>query len=214
MTRDSDPTISMTLSQFLTGAAIFEGMLLLVAFLIGALLGVSPTAQLSWSTDDFLLGLLATCPMLLLLAACFLSRSQGIVSIRLFLRDTLGPFLHQCRFIDLLFLALLAGVCEEVLFRGFLYFWIRDWNPMLAVVICNVCFGMAHAITPLYALLAGFLGLYLTALVAVDSSPNLLIPMTAHTAYDLIGFLIVVRDFRASRRQPADRPPTADAPRE
>lgn len=187
---------TMTLSQFLTGAAIFEGLLLLAAFLGGVLVGESPTRHLYWSGEDFSLGLLATGPMLLVLAACFLTRAPGLMAIRVFLRDTLGPFLDRCRVVDLLFLALLAGVCEEILFRGLIYFSIRDWNPALAVILCNLLFGAAHAITPLYALLAAFLGLYLTALVAADSSPNLLIPITTHTAYDLIGFLIVVRDYR------------------
>ncbi len=182
------------------GAAIFEGILLLVAFVAGAATSVSPTAQLWWSAEDFGLGVLATVPMLSLLGICFLSQSSGILGIRTFLRETLGPFLIRCRMIDLFFLALLAGVCEEALFRGFLYFWVREWNLMLAVVISNVLFALAHAMTPLYAILAGFLGLYLTALVAIDSTPNLLIPMTAHTLYDFIGFLAVTWDFRRQQK--------------
>ena len=70
---------------------------------------------------------------------------------------------------------------------------------MLAVVICNVCFGAAHSVTPLYALLAAFLGLYLTALLAADNTPNLLIPITAHTTYDFVGFLFVVWDYRRQK---------------
>lgn len=202
MTSEPEDTASMTLSQFLLGAAVFEGLLLLIAFVIGGMAGFSPTSQLHWSVEDFILGLSATVPMLLLLAVCFLSSARGLMAIRTFLRETLGPFLGRCRLIDLFLLALLAGVCEEVLFRGLIYFWIRDWNPMLAVVISNLLFGMAHAITPLYALLAAFLGLYLTALLAVDATPNLLIPMTAHTAYDFVGFLIVVWDYR--RQQALD----------
>lgn len=199
MSHEPEKTETMTLSQFLLGAAVFEGALLVVAFAGGAVLRVSPTTHLYWSFEDLLLGLLATVPMLSLLAICFLSSAQGIVAIRTFLRETLGPFLDRCRLVDLFLLALLAGVCEEVLFRGLIYFWVRDWNPMLAVVICNVCFGAAHSVTPLYALLAAFLGLYLTALLAADNTPNLLIPITAHTTYDFVGFLFVVWDYRRQK---------------
>ncbi|MFM7058998.1 MAG: lysostaphin resistance A-like protein [Planctomycetota bacterium] len=144
--------------------------------------------------------------MLVMLAVCMLSQSSGMVQIRRFLRDTVGIYLARCSWIDLFLLAVLAGVCEEIFFRGFLYSWIACWNPVLAVMLSNLLFALAHAVTPLYALLAGFLGLYLTALMAVDPTPNLLIPILAHTLYDLIAFAVVISDYRrhAAQRDPAD----------
>jgi hypothetical protein len=44
--------------------------------------------------------------------------------------------------------------------------------------------------------LAAFLGLYLTAFMVVDPTPNLLIPITAHSLYDLIAFAVVLWDYR------------------
>ena len=192
----SDSRPPLTLSEFLISAGIFEGILLLIAFASGWLAGVNPTALLSWSNQDLIFGCLATLPMLLVLAACYLSRARGIVGIRTFLRDTIGPYLNECRMIDLILLSLLAGVCEETLFRGFLYVWIEPFNPMLAILICNLLFGIAHAITPMYAMIAGLVGLYLTALMAADPTPNLLIPITAHSLYDFVAFLVVVSDYR------------------
>ena len=189
----------MTVSQFLLSAGLFEGGLLVVAFIVGWLLSVNPTAELHWTWESFGLGVAATIPLLLLLAACFLSTAGGIRQIRVFLRDLLGPILDQCRLIDIIFLAMLAGVCEEVLFRGFLYQWSRGWNPTFAIMMTNVLFGLAHSITPLYAWLAGIIGLYLTALMHLGPSPNLLIPITTHTVYDFIAFLIVLWDYRQHR---------------
>ncbi|MCP4170178.1 MAG: CPBP family intramembrane metalloprotease [Fuerstiella sp.] len=196
VTNDLPPRQTLTLSQFLIGAGLFEGALLLVAFALGLVVDVHPTAELDWSLQDFGIGLSATVPMLFLLVACLLSKANGLVQIREFLREMLGPLLDRCRIIDILFLALLAGVCEEVLFRGLLYQWIRPWNPTLAIMVCNLLFALAHSITPLYAMLAGFIGLYLTALMTVDSTPNLLIPMTAHVAYDFVAFLVILWDYR------------------
>jgi membrane protease YdiL (CAAX protease family) len=156
---------------------------------------------LIWSWQDFGVGLLATVPMLFLLVACFLSKANGLRQIREFLRETLGPLLDRCRIVDILFLALLAGICEEVLFRGLLYQWIRAWNATLAILVCNLLFAVAHSITPLYAMLAGLIGLYLTALMTGDSTPNLLIPMTAHAAYDFVAFLVILWDYRRSASQ-------------
>ena len=186
----------MTQSQFLTSAGILEGAILVVAFGGGWLTGFNPTARLAWSLQDFGLGILATGPMLILLVICFLSRSKGLLQVREFVRDSIGPYLHNCRWFDIVLLALLAGVCEEAFFRGFLFLLIQEWNPFLAVLMTNLLFGLAHAVTPVYALLAAFLGLYLTALMAADKTPNLLIPITAHSLYDLIAFVFVIWDYR------------------
>ena len=196
MNFDDTDRPDMTHSQFLTSAAVFEGGMLLVAFIGGWLTGIDPTAQLSWSSEDFGLGLLATGPMLILLVVCMISRAKGMRQVREFLRDSIGPLLSDCGWYDIVLLALLAGVCEEAFFRGFLFLWIQPWNLMLAVVITNVLFGLAHAVTAVYALLAAFMGIYLTALIAADPTPNLLIPITAHAVYDLIAFFVVIRDYR------------------
>ena len=201
MTNDLPPRQTLTVSQFLIGAGLFDGALLLVAFALGVVVDVHPTAELIWSWQDFGVGLLATVPMLFLLVACFLSKANGLRQIREFLRETLGPLLDRCRIVDILFLALLAGICEEVLFRGLLYQWIRAWNATLAILVCNLLFAVAHSITPLYAMLAGLIGLYLTALMTGDSTPNLLIPMTAHAAYDFVAFLVILWDYRRSASQ-------------
>jgi uncharacterized protein len=187
-------------SQFLTSVALFEGGLLAIAFLGGWFFDCPPTATLNWSLTDFGLGLLATVPMLVVLMICVMSRSEAMKRIRTFQRDTVGQLLDECRWYDIALLALLAGVCEEVLFRGFLYLWLARFNSVIAVLISNLAFGAAHAATAMYGILAAFMGLYLTALIAVDPTPNLLIPITAHTVYDIVAFAVVLYDYRQQDR--------------
>ncbi len=184
---------------------MFEAGLLGAAFAGGWLVGVNPTEGLQIRFEDFLLGLAASIPMLLMLAICMLSRSAGMEQIRKFLREAIGGYLAQSSLFDLCLLAVLAGVCEEVFFRGFLYGWVGGWNPVLGVMLCNLLFAAAHAVTPMYALLTGFLGLYLTALVAVDATPNLLIPIVAHAVYDLVAFGVVLRDYRQHQAESETR---------
>lgn len=195
------PSVKLTHSQFLVGAAAVEGSLLLTAFFLGWLMKFSPTQDLYWDWVDFQRGLLAALPMLLMLVAFLLIPTRGIRLIREFMRDTLGPLLARCRVIDLLLLAVLAGVCEEVLFRGFLFGYIRQFNPGLAIIVSNLAFGLAHLVTPLYAFLAAMAGLYLTALLAVDPSPNLLIPILAHVVYDFVAFLYLVHDYHRATQE-------------
>lgn len=198
---EEHPPIRLTHSQFLVGAGVVEGSLLLTAFFLGWMMGYSPTQNLSWNWQDFSRGLLAAVPMLLILTALLLVPSSGIRQIREFVRDTLGPLLARCSVPDLVLLAVLAGVCEEVLFRGFLFSYIWRFNHTLAVIVSNLAFGLAHLVTPMYAFLAAMAGLYLTALLAVDPSPNLLIPITAHAVYDLAAFVFIVRDYHRHVQQ-------------
>ena len=202
MMSDNHSPLRLTRSQFLIGAGITEGALLLSAFFLGWLMDFSPTQDLSWNWVDLGYGLLATLPMLLLLLAVLLVPGSGTRQIREFLRDTLGPLLSRCSSMDLLLLAILAGLCEEVLFRGFLFNYVWQFNHGLAVIICNLAFGLAHLVTPLYAFLASIAGLYLTALLTVDDSPNLLLPITAHATYDFVAFLIIIREFRRHSTRP------------
>ena len=192
--------ITLTHSQFLVAAALLEGGLLVAAFALGWIVGHNPTATLFWNLNDFILGFLAAGPLLLLLAASLMIPGQGIRRIREFMRDTIGPFLARCRLIDLVLLAMLAGMCEEILFRGLVFQFLSEFDRGMAIIVSNLLFALAHVVTPLYAFLAAMAGLYLTALLVLDPSPNLLLPIVAHAAYDFIAFLVVVRDFKRHRR--------------
>lgn len=185
---------------------------MVATFVAAGLTDCSPLEFLSWSAEDFGIGCLATLPMFVMLAACYRIPSEDLNAIRVFLRDTVGPLLDRCRLVHLIFLALLAGVCEELAFRGFLYFWIRPSSMFLAIVVSNLLFGIVHAVTPMYAVIAGLIGLYLTALLVVDKTPNLLIPMTAHALYDFAAFLVVVRDYRRNGVREFDDDPNTDDP--
>jgi uncharacterized protein len=185
--------------QFMLAAGVFEGGLLVLAFVVGLLIGVRPAAQLTWSWQDLGWGILATLPMLLLFAASWNSSWKTFREIREFLRDVLGPLLDDCGLLDIITLALLAGVCEEVLFRGLIWQYLNVHNAVLALLLTNLLFGLAHSVTPLYAIVAGIVGIYLTLLMSIGDSPNLLIPMTAHSLYDFIAFLVVRYDYRQHR---------------
>ena len=96
MSEDRAP-LKLTHSQFLIGAGVTEGALLVAAFFLGWLMDFSPTQDLSWNLSDLGYGLLATLPMLLILLAVLLFPGSGVRQIRKFMRDTLGPLLSRCR---------------------------------------------------------------------------------------------------------------------
>ena len=77
-----------------------------------------------------------------------------------------------------------AGWGEEMLFRGVLQSELSDnIGELLALGSSAVIFGALHAVTPLYALLAGVASLYFGELfIQYD---NLAVPIVCHGLYDV-----------------------------
>jgi membrane protease YdiL (CAAX protease family) len=111
-------------------------------------------------------------------------------------QDHLGPLLISRSSGELAGIAILAGVAEEFLFRGVMQVGLGRVLPDgLALTITSVAFGLAHFLTPTYALLAFLAGAYLGALFLLQG--NLLVPMVAHALYDFIALTCLVRRYRA-----------------
>ena len=52
-----------------------------------------------------------------------------------------------------------AGIGEELLFRGVVQALLERWlGPWIALGVASILFGLVHALTPTYALLAAFAG--------------------------------------------------------
>ena len=82
-------------------------------------------------------------------------------TIKDFLLESLGPSIAACRWYELFFVAMLAGVGEELLFRGVLQIWMAErWGEVAGLVVSNLLFGFCHAVTLTYLLLAFCMGVY------------------------------------------------------
>jgi membrane protease YdiL (CAAX protease family) len=176
---------------------VLEGGLALVALVLGWFVGVDPLAHLTfnWSALGWAVG--GSIPLMLFFLVSYRFPIGPLWPIKQLLIKNLGPYLDACRWHDLLLIALLAGVCEELFFRGFLQPWIESiGGPLASLIGSNLVFALIHFITQTYALLAGLMGAYLGLLLDASGQRNLLIPILAHTIYDLLAFVIVVRTFR------------------
>ncbi len=138
----------------------------------------APVAQVA-------LGVAATLPPLAGFFYALGSQWPPLRRIRRVLEGSLMPHLAGLGLLRLALLAGLAGVGEELLFRGFL-------QPALALpfgeaaglVLAATIFGLVHWITPFYALYAGVLGAYLGALFLLTG--GLIAPILCHGIYDLV----------------------------
>jgi membrane protease YdiL (CAAX protease family) len=86
-----------------------------------------------------------------------------------------------------------AGICEEIIYRGFLLYALMQALPLpIAVVLASGAFGVAHAYQqPLGALRAALLGAVLT--VPVLATGSLVPAMLAHASIDVLSGLWLSR---------------------
>ena len=173
-------------------AVLFEGGLAVLACFVGWLVDIPPWEKLAWDLRDVALGFAACLPMLALLVLCVVVPWRPIARIREFVDKIVRPLFRECTLLDLALISLLAGLGEELLFRGLvqegLAGWLGSW-PALAAA--SVLFGLMHPITPAYAILATVAGAYLGWTYLV--SGNLLVPIIAHAVYDFTALVYLLR---------------------
>jgi membrane protease YdiL (CAAX protease family) len=185
-------------NQFLNFAGVVEGGLALIALAVGWLVSIDPVAHLAWDWRGFIWGSVAALPTFGLFLLTYRLPFGPLRKIRTFLSRELAPSLASLRWFDLILLAILAGVSEELLFRGLLQSWI-------GILWANILFGLVHWITPWYAVLAFGIGCYLSWLMSVTEPHSLLTPMVTHALHDYLAFLVIVDIYRRETTpQPVD----------
>jgi membrane protease YdiL (CAAX protease family) len=175
-----------------TLAIAVEGGLIVLAVLLGWLLDKRPLDQFRWSFLDALYGLAATVPMLLLFFLMLRWPIGPLRRIKAFSEEVIRPLLAPCTVIDLLGISTLAGLGEEMLFRGVLqgFFAVR-LGAWPAVALASLLFGLMHAITATYVVLATLLGVYL-GWVYIVCEHNLLVVAVPHALYDFVALLYLL----------------------
>lgn len=178
-------------THFLILALMFEGGLLVVAVVLGALVGHLPWTNLNLSFESLGMGTIATLPLLGFLTFTYYTRFPALVRLRELTDSLVGTPLRACGWLDLCWIAILAGVSEEFLFRGVLQPWLATWGQLAAIIVCNLAFGLCHAITPTYFVFATIVGIYLSLTLRLTPEPNLAVPICCHALYDFVAFIVI-----------------------
>ena len=121
-------------------------------------------------------------------AATVLLRGKGAFSRRLRRDfDTVLEIGQKFSLLDMAFVSLLAGLCEEALFRGGLQLWLtRPLGPAGAIAVAALAFGAAHVVSVPYVVAATIIGAVLGATFHLTGS--LAAAMIAHAGYDFVLF--------------------------
>jgi len=175
---DSAPTRGMLLRW----TVVTEGALLLVA--LGLMRWADLMPALDPSPGSLGAGLLFGVVSAAMAVALANNAGPGFRRIRQDFDLMIGLF-SNLRLIDLALISVLAGMCEEALFRGFIQTWIGTWtSPVLAIAGAAVIFGLTHAISRPYVVFVTVLGAALGILYHLTGS--LASVMLAHAVYDFI----------------------------
>jgi uncharacterized protein len=177
--------------SFAAGSAV-ELSLLLVAAGAAWALKAPLFADLHWSVRDLFLGIAATAPLLFGFVLLMKATLPALRRIQAFLETGIRPAMRHWTVPQVAVISLLAGLCEETLFRGVLQGAFTEWlGQGPALVVAAAVFGVCHWITRTYALLAALVGLYLGGLWLWTG--NLLVPIVAHALYDFVALIWILR---------------------
>lgn len=197
-TRGSLDIVALTL--------VFEGSLVVAAVLLGWMFQVPPFESISpqYSADysdgvSLVIGACATAPMLVMLVAIDTAPWGPFRRLRKVVDQRVAPMFQNLSTTEVFIIALLAGIGEEALFRGFLQEAITaasSAGPMTGLMVASVLFGVCHWLTNTYALFAVIMGLLMGGLLLLTG--NLLAPISAHVIYDFIAILYLQRTRRSN----------------
>ena len=174
-------------------AILVEGGLLALALLLGWLVEFEPFDHFRWSPADAALGAVATVPLVILYLLGMRWPLGPLRRLKQILEEFIRPLFQSCTWFELALISLLAGLGEETLFRGVvqetLGAWLGSWSGLL---LASVLFGLAHSVTPTYAILATLIGLYLGGLCLLTG--NLLVVIVTHALYDFVVLALLRRN--------------------
>jgi uncharacterized protein len=171
---------------------LFEASLILLALLLGWLLHQPALATLEWGFGAAGLGVAFAALMLFGLLVLIRVRFPPFVRLRRLFDEFARPFFAPYTVFDVAILSATAGVGEEMLFRGVIQaVFERWWGVWIALFAASILFGLLHALTPTYALLAILAGVYLGGFWLLTG--NLLVVIIAHAVYDFLALLYLLR---------------------
>jgi membrane protease YdiL (CAAX protease family) len=180
-------------------AVLFEGGTAVLALTLGWLFAQPPTRYVHWSAGALAWGCLGSLPLLVVMLLVTHFPLGPLARLNQVVRDVIVPLFKSCSRLDFFTISLLAGVGEELLFRGVIQARLADWlSPAAGLVLASLLFGLAHTITAAYAVMATIFGLYLGGLWLW--SGNLLVAITAHAIYDFLALVYLTRRHELTRR--------------
>ncbi len=180
-------------------AVAFEAGLAVVAIAVAALLGwPSPLARVGSAHPSIqaqlAIGVISSVPMVMAFMLLETVPSRLLSDLRKQAAHLAVGLFRGATIPQLLLVSAVAGIGEELLFRGLLIGSLIEGTGVgipVALVVSSGVFGLAHPISRSYAVVAGAVGLYLGGTYLW--SGGVLAPIVAHGLYDFVALWYLLR---------------------
>jgi membrane protease YdiL (CAAX protease family) len=173
-------------------AIAFEAALGVAGYALASAQHVPLALRLEPTAAAFARGAAYLAPMLVLLAYFMRSRAKRLVELRRMVAEIVGQLFGRASWLSLLAVSAAAGIGEEVLFRGALQPLVLRWtDPWLGVAAVSLFFGLLHAASWMYFLIATLMGAYLGFLTYYYD--DLIAPIVVHAGYDFAAIVVLRR---------------------
>jgi membrane protease YdiL (CAAX protease family) len=173
-------------------AVVVEGGLAVAAVILAWVFGVQLREQIPQSAPQVAAavarGVLVTLPMLAAFYWLVRSSMKAAQDLRQLVEWLISQMFPTANTAQFAMVAVLAGVGEELLFRGVIQTLLTEWtSPIVGLALCSLLFGLAHALSKLYFVLAMLIGFCFGGLVL--RYDDLLAPIVAHSLYDFVALV-------------------------
>ncbi len=171
--------IAYSRKRLLILIVLTEGFVLLLAIILSHLFGIRLLPLTVDITGDLVLGTIGALFPLALFALLLTKKAEKLhlfSSLRKIIINDIKVLFTNTHLLDIFLISALAGIAEELLFRGFI-------QPKIGILWASVIFGVLHCLSPAYFVIATIMGFYLGFLC--DYYQSLLIPIQLHFMYDL-----------------------------
>jgi membrane protease YdiL (CAAX protease family) len=171
---------------------VVEAGLAAVGLVVGWWIGTPILEVTRVDLHSGILALAATLPLVAFVFWGMRTEFAFLARLRNLVRETIVPLFANCSPWEILLISIMAGIGEELFFRGLLQGSLgRVVNPWIALALVSALFGLAHYVSLGYAIIAGLLGAYMGALLLLTG--NLFVAMAVHALFDFAALLFISR---------------------
>jgi uncharacterized protein len=181
-------------------AIAVEGGLAALALLLAWVFGVPLRAQFAQSVTELgwavVRGAVATLPLLAIFWWLVHATWPEARRLRQQVERLIEELFPGASLVELAAIAAVAGVSEELLFRGVAQSLLARWStPLIGLILASLIFGLFHAVSFLYFAVAAAAGAYFGLLMLTFG--ELVTPIVAHASYDFVALTYLTWQLKA-----------------
>ena len=185
-------------SLLLVSLFVEGGLYVLGLFLMGGSGALQSNFSLSWSATAY--ALLLCLPLLAVLYFSTRTKWPPLYQLQTEMEEKVIPLFANCKTFDLAIIAFLAGMGEELFFRGWMQVVLADkFGLWLGILVASLIFGLMHYLSTPYFIYAFVTGIYLGLIY--QGSENLYIVMVIHVVYDFAALVYLLKNRRENLKE-------------